>query len=62
MKKTSNKAVIGQLNRETGNYSHIERRVYEDTNGKRYVKINGDPTSISWLITHGRTVKVYYAE
>ena len=62
MKKTHNKAVIGQLNRQTGKYTHIERRVYEDEHGKRFVKINGDPTSIIWLLTHDRTVKTYYAE
>lgn len=62
MKKTDKKAVIGQLNRQTGNYSHIERRVYEDEHGKRFVKINGDPTSITWLLSHGRQVNVYYAE
>ncbi len=62
MKKTDKKAVIGQLNRQTGNYTHIERRVFEDENGRRYVKINGDSTPISWLLTHGRTVRTYYAE
>ena len=62
MKKTDKMATIGQLNRMTGNYSHIERRVYEDENGKRFVKINGDPTSITWLLTHGRQVNVYHAE
>lgn len=60
MKKTNKMAVIGQLNRQTGNYTHIERRVYEDENGKQFVKINGDFTSIDWLIIHDRTVQVYF--
>ena len=60
MKKTNKMAVIGQLNRQTGNYAHIERRVYEDENGIQFVKINGDFTLVSWLITHGRTVQVYF--
>ena len=60
MKKTNKMAVIGQLNRQTGNYAHIERRVYEDENGKQFVKINGDFTSIGWLMIHGRTVQVYF--
>ena len=60
MKKTNKMAVIGQLNRQTGNYAHIERRVYEDENGKQFVRINGDFTSTDWLIIHGRTVQVYF--
>lgn len=60
MKKTNKMAVIGQLNRQTGNYTHIERRVYEDENGKQFVKINGDFTSTDWLIIHDRTVQVYF--
>lgn len=62
MQKTNDKAVIGQLNRQTGKYTHIERRVYKDEHGRRVVKINGDPTPITWLLTHGRQVNVYHAE
>lgn len=60
MKKTNKMATIGQLNRMTGNYTHIERRVYEDENGNRFVKINGDFTDLDWLLNHGRTVNVWY--
>lgn len=60
MKKTVKMAVIGQLNRAIGNYAHIERRVYENENGEGFVKINGDFTSLAWLLLHGRTVDVYY--
>lgn len=60
MKKTDKMATIGQLNRMTGNYTHIERRVFEDENGKQFVKINGEPTSITWLLTHGRKVNIYF--
>lgn len=60
MKKTNKMAVIGQLNRQTGNYAHIERRVYEDENGKQFVKINGSITSIVWLALNGRTVQIYF--
>ena len=44
MKKTERKATIGQLNRMTGNYTHIDRRVFEDENGNEFVKVNG-----SWI-------------
>lgn len=60
MKKTNKMATIGQLNRMTGNYTHIERRVYEDEIGRNFVKINGDFTSITWLASHGRTVDVWF--
>lgn len=60
MKKTIKMAVIGQLNRMTGNYTHIERRVYENENGDLFVKINGDFTSINWLRNHGRSVNIYF--
>lgn len=60
MKKTKYTATIGQLNRMTGSYTHIERRVYEDENGIQFVKINGDFTMIGWLKTHGRTVQVWF--
>lgn len=60
MKKTSKMVTIGQLNRMTGNYTHIERRVYEDENGEMFVKINGDFTSVDWLILHDRTVNFYF--
>lgn len=60
MKKTNKMATIGQLNRMTGNYAHIERRVFEDENGLIFVKINGDFTSLNWLETHGRTVDVWF--
>lgn len=60
MKKTNKMAVIGQLNRQTGNYTHIERRVYEDENGKQFVIINGSVTSIVWLALNGRTVQIYF--
>lgn len=59
MKKTNKMATIGQLNRQTGNYTHIERRVYEDEDGYIFVKINGDFTSIIWLASHGRTVDIW---
>ena len=60
MTKTNKMATIGQLNRQTGNYTHIERRVYEDANGLPFVKINGEFTSIGWLRNHGRTVNVWF--
>lgn len=60
MKKTNKMAVIGQLNPMTGKYTHIERRVYEDEAGNRYVKINGDFTDIDWLVMHGRTAHIYF--
>lgn len=60
MKKTNQMATIGQLNRQTGNYTHIERRVYEDDNGIRFVKINGGFISIVWLASHGRSVSVWF--
>lgn len=60
MTKTNKMATIGQLNRQTGNYAHIERRVFEDENGRQFVKINGDFCSVTWLITHGRTVDIYF--
>lgn len=44
----------------TGNYSHIERRVFEDNNGIRFVKINGGFVALTWLLLHGRTVKVWF--
>ena len=56
MKKTKLMATISQLNRQTGNYVHTERRVYTDENEKRYVKINGEFTSLTFLFTHGRKV------
>lgn len=60
IKKTAKMAVIGQLNRMTGNYAHIERRVYEKENGILCVKINGDIYSLNYLEIHGRTVEVYW--
>lgn len=60
MKKTNRMATIGQRNPDTGNYTHIERRVYEDENGKRFVKINGNYTSVTWLLSHGRKVHIYF--
>lgn len=60
MKKTNKMATIGQLNRMTGNYTHIDRRVYEDVDGNRFVKINGDFTDIDWLASHGRTVDIWF--
>lgn len=60
MKKTNKMATIGQLNRMTGNHTHIERRIFEDENGFRFVKINGDFTSVAWLASHGRTVSVWF--
>ena len=60
MKKTNKMATIGPLNRVTGNYTHIERRVFEDEHGVMFVKINGDFTSILWLEAHGRTVNVWF--
>lgn len=41
MKKTIKRVVIGQLNRKTGNYTHIDRRVYADEKGIKYVRVNG---------------------
>lgn len=60
MKKTNKMAVIGQLNPMTGKYTHIERRVYEDEAGNKYVRINGDFTDIDWLIMHDRRVHIYF--
>ena len=59
MKKTNRMATIGQLNHETGKYTHIERRVFEDENGKRFVKIDGSFYSVTWLLSHGRKVNIY---
>lgn len=42
-------------------HSHIERRVYEDENGRRYVKINGYICKITDLIIHNRfEVDIWY--
>ena len=60
MKKTNRMAVIGQYNPMSGQYTHIERRVYEDENGIFYVKINGEMTSVAWLKAHKRTVQMYF--
>ena len=59
MKKTDRMATIGQLNRMTGMYTYIERRVYEDKNGNCVVKINGGFIGIDWLRNHGRIVEVW---
>ena len=60
MKKTDRMATVGQLNRMTGMYTHIERRVYEDESGNYVVKINGGFISVDWLRNHGRTVQVWF--
>ena len=60
MIKTSKMATIGQLNRETGNYVHINRRVYLDEHNNDFVKINGDFVSIAWLLGAGRTVDIWF--
>lgn len=60
MKKTSKMATIGQLNRQTGNYIHTDRRVFEDESGNMFVKINGDLTDVDWLIMNGRTVHIWF--
>lgn len=60
MKKTNEMATIGQFNPLTGNMCHIERRVYEDENGIRFVKINRGFISIVWLASHGRSVSVWF--
>ena len=60
MKKTNMYATIGQFNPLTGKMCHIERRVFEDENGMRFVKINGDFTRISWLLAHGREVNIWF--
>lgn len=60
MTKTNKMATIGQLNRMTGKYTYIERRVYTDENGKQFVKINGSITSIVWLALNGRTVNIWF--
>ncbi len=60
MKKTIKTATIGQLNRTTGNYTHIERRIYEDEKGNEFVKINGIFIEIDFLILHDRTINVWF--
>ena len=59
MTKTKLMATIGQYNFQTGNYTHIERRVYVDEYERLHVKINGDFFSITWLFTHGRKVDIW---
>ena len=42
-------------------HSHIERRVYEDKEGRRYVKINGFLCKITDLMIHnGFEVDIWY--
>ena len=60
MKKTNKMATIGQLNRQTGNYTHIERRVYENEKGFDFVKINGAFFQLTQLARSGNTVDVWF--
>ena len=60
MKKTNKMATIGQLNRMTGKYTYIERRVYVDEHDNEFVKINGYYVSIAWLIGAGRQVDIWF--
>lgn len=48
MKKTSRMVTIGQLNRMTGKYTHIDRRVFEDEYGNEFVKVNGSWINLDW--------------
>lgn len=60
MKKTNKMATIGQLNGQTGKYTYIERRVYEDEKGVSFVLINDDFISLIWLRMNGRKVNVWF--
>ena len=51
MKKTNMMATLAQRNPQTGNYTHIERRVYEDENGIQYVQVNGGPIPLHHYLT-----------
>lgn len=54
MKKTTYMATLIQT--QQGRDTHIDRRVYEDDNGKLFVKIYGEYFSVSYLLTHGTKV------
>lgn len=41
-------------------HSHIERRVFTDENGIRYVRINDWFVTIGFLATHGNDVDTWY--
>lgn len=59
MKKTNKKASIAQYNKQTCKYTTIERKVFEDEDGKQFVKINGEAFTVEWLILHDYKVIVY---
>ena len=41
-------------------HSHIERRIFTDETGVRYVRINGWFLTIGFLATHGDEVDTWY--
>ena len=55
MKKTIKTAAV----REPHNY-WITRRVWADEAGTEYVKINGRPVEIEWLLLHGWEVDIVF--
>ena len=59
MSKTKYMATIGQLNRQTRRRTYFDRRVFEDDQGNRYVRINGCFFSFDDLETLGDTVDVW---
>lgn len=59
--KTKKMAVIGQRNPNTGNCTHIERRVYADEKGREFVKVSGAFVHLVRYQTSPRyTVDLYY--
>lgn len=60
MKKTNKMATIAQFNRQSCKYTHIERRIFENEGGECFVKINGDYTSVGWLLNNGRKVDIWF--
>lgn len=54
MKKTAYKATI------YNGHAHAERRVYEDNNGFRYIKINGCFYDLYFDLPKYWTVNVFY--
>lgn len=59
-RKSEKMATVAQLNRDTGNYSHIERRVYEDDEGVEMIRINGFWFSVNMLRKIGHDVDVWF--
>lgn len=55
MKKTIKMAAL----REPHNY-WIQRRVYQDENGKEYIKLNGIFYGLDWFYIHGWDVDIAF--